>query len=260
MASNKSRPTVIIVTDADNTLWDTNAIYRKGQLELLKRIEQDTGLKAKTSHRLRFVRLVDQELARLNKYNLRYPPELLVHAIAKCLSGLSAREAALRAMTKRERVKGSLTIAENSKWFKDYLESKTPKLRPGVRFGLRKVKQIGLPLLVLTEGSREKCETLLKHYNLIKYVFKIIEGRKRVSMYHQIASDLRHISTRKVMIGDQVDRDILAAKRAGYITVYFPSEFQPSWLIREYEKNISDYRISSFGEVPSIVSMLAKRM
>jgi FMN phosphatase YigB (HAD superfamily) len=254
----KKRSGVLIVTDADTTRWDTDSIYAEGQLELLKRIEQETGLKAKTRNRLAFVRTVDQELARLNQYSLKYPPEFLVYAIAIYLGGVSLPKATLTAISNVETLKSNAGITKHVKWFKNHLMNKIPKLRPGVKTGLRKLSQMGVLLLVLTEGSREKCQTLLHHFDLMNCVFEIIEGRKLVSLYKNIARNFVNLSKKKVMIGDQLDRDINVAKQAGYITVYFPSRFQPSWVPRDEEKNISDYRISSFDEVPSIVLQLLK--
>jgi putative hydrolase of the HAD superfamily len=241
----KKRSGVLVVTDADNTLWDTDSIYAEGQLELLKRIELETGLRANTRNRLGFVRALDQELARLNQYNLTYPPEFLAYAIAIYLEGVSLKKATMSAITNVELLKSNAGITKHGKWFKNHLINNIPKLRPGVKTGLWKLNEIGLPLLVLTEGSREKCQTLLHHYDLMNCIFEIIEGRKLVSLYKNIARNFVNVSKRKVMIGDQLDRDIIAAKRAGYTTVYFPSRFQPSWMPRDKERNISDYRISS---------------
>jgi len=53
---------MVLVTDADNTLWDTNAMYADAQISLYKRISQK--LKLSTSKEsLSFVREIDQAIA-----------------------------------------------------------------------------------------------------------------------------------------------------------------------------------------------------
>jgi putative hydrolase of the HAD superfamily len=252
---SSKRCNILVVTDADNTLWDTNSVYAEGQLGLLKRIERDTGLRVGTQDRLAFIRTVDQELARLSSYDLKYPPELLVYAIETYLTGGSPQKAASNSINSHMRLAGDKKMGKHAKWFVDHLKSKIPKLRPGVKTGIRKLNQIGIPLIILTEGNQERCQALLDHYNLSNFIVKIIASRKHVSLYKGISNKFGSSLETKVMIGDQLDRDILAAKEAGYITIYFPSGFQPSWITAD-EGYAADYQISSFKEVPCIVERI----
>src|SRR5438874_137351 len=71
---------IVILADADNTLWDTDAVFAEAQIKLLSVVEQLTGLSCRNSQRLRYVRSYDQALASRHHLHLRYPPQMLVTA------------------------------------------------------------------------------------------------------------------------------------------------------------------------------------
>src|SRR5262245_40548576 len=81
------------VSDADNTLWDTDSVYRLAHLALLSRVELELGLRADTKDRLHYLREVDQGLATLDHRGLRYPPAMLISATASRLTGVSLERA-----------------------------------------------------------------------------------------------------------------------------------------------------------------------
>jgi phosphoglycolate phosphatase-like HAD superfamily hydrolase len=54
-----------------------------------------------------------------------------------------------------------------------------------------------------------------------------------------------------IMVGDQLDRDIIMAQSAGFRGVYFPGSFEPEW-VRTVQAT-PDYVISSFSEILEIV-------
>ena len=49
-------PRIVIFTDADNTLWDTDAVYARGQLTVLEDVETAIGVRVPSKNRLEFVR------------------------------------------------------------------------------------------------------------------------------------------------------------------------------------------------------------
>src|SRR5688572_22419936 len=85
---------MIILADADNTLWDTNAVFRDAQLQLLVRIEAEVGSLCPSEDRLGFVRVYDQALAQRHHLHLRYPPQLLVRSIEAGMAGVPIEQAA----------------------------------------------------------------------------------------------------------------------------------------------------------------------
>lgn len=111
--------------------------------------------------------------------------------------------------------------------------------------------QLGCRIVVFTEGSREKCDALLRHYELREHVDQIVEGPKQVDTFRRLAR--LHVSKHPaIVVGDQLDRDIAPAKQAGLITIYFPGGFRPKWTPDEAAV-MPDYRIQSFDRVAAIV-------
>lgn len=87
-----------IYTDADNTLWDTNALFMQAQLALLNAAEQFSGARAPHDNGLEYVRQFDQAIASFHHSRLRYPPALLLRALQEGLKGSSAKDAAQSAL------------------------------------------------------------------------------------------------------------------------------------------------------------------
>src|SRR5690349_8683012 len=85
-----------IYTDADNTLWDTDAVFREAQLGLLNDVENLSERSLSRSDRLEFLREYDQAIALRHHSRLKYPPSLLVRALRAGLSGTAPDEAAAR--------------------------------------------------------------------------------------------------------------------------------------------------------------------
>lgn len=55
------------------------------------------------------------------------------------------------------------------------------------------------------------------------------------------------------MIGDQLARDIAAAKAAGLETIWFPGGFRPGWE-PDAETVRPDHVVTSFAAVPAIMA------
>src|SRR4051812_16980882 len=82
-----------VVTDADNTLWDTDRVYIDAQLWLLEQVENQVHAQVLEEDRLGYVRAIDQLLAKQHHAGLRYPSILLVMALGSALSGAPRRKA-----------------------------------------------------------------------------------------------------------------------------------------------------------------------
>jgi putative hydrolase of the HAD superfamily len=242
--------TVLLVTDADNTLWDTDAVYAKGQLTLLEHTEAALQCKAHVADRLSFVREVDQQLAALHGYDLGYRPELLALGIAEALSGASPSEAARRAVQGPGRHAGirAETLGET---FSDFVRHHVPDLRPGVEQAVPELHDRDVLIVAATESSAKRCQVLLDYHGLGRYVAAVVAGRKTERLFAKIAAEHGDPSPRFIA-GDQLDRDIAPGKAAGYYTIYFPGGFRPSW--EEHAAVYPDSTISSFAEVWPIVA------
>ena len=239
-----------VVTDADNTLWDTDAVYADAQVRLLREVERAS--RSETEHSLEFLREIDQNIAVLHPMYLRYPPELLVNAVAAVLTGMATREAVEKALAGWQS-----EAVESSRLAMHFLKSITthiPKLRIGVRAGLEGLSGKGIHPVVLTEGDKDRCVRLLSHHGIDQHIRAVVEHRKTPEAFRWLQEEFGGPST-SFMVGDQSDRDIECAHVAGYITIYFPCRFTPSWT--KFRAVSADYYIADFSECVSVIGKAA---
>lgn len=243
----------IVFVDADNTLWDTDGVFAKAQLALLESVEAIIGSAAPTTDRLAYVRELDQSLAERHHAGLRYPPRFLVKALALALTGASSEFAARLAWSggqEGQRVPEDVAILVEDAFLSRLRIP--PPLRPGVHHGLAGLHAIGCPVMILTEGNRQKVMSIAKGHGLTASFDRVIEGKKERRLFERILRLTGHPS-QAFMVGDQLERDIRPAKEAGLRTVYFPGGFRPRWEPAEAAVK-PDYRIESFDEVPHILA------
>lgn len=245
-------PPATVFIDADNTLWDTDAIFAKAQLDLLSFVEGETGIFYPGDDRLAFLRRIDQALAKSHHAGLRYPSRLLAQGTSLALGGLSPGQAArlaLKGMNAQHAISGmAAAVAEEG--FLVAIRD-LPDLRPGVREGLAVLHSAGCPILVISEGVRARVSRTAEAHQIGRFIDRIIVAPKLPELYNRVLR-LTGMPARAFMIGDQLDRDIAPAKAAGLETIYFPGNFKPSWQLGE-DAVAPDHRISSFAEVPRIV-------
>jgi putative hydrolase of the HAD superfamily len=251
--SHEPSVTGTVFVDADNTLWDTDAVFAHAQLDLLAAIERATGISTVASDRLAFVREIDQHLAERHHQGLRYPPRLLARATAFALTGISASRAAKKARLGdlRSPLGEGVEVNIEQAFFAEI--GKPAALRPGVIEGLDRLLHAGLTVLIVTESAEEKVAATAERLGLNGHFSRIIEGKKRPELYLRIIRLATNGAEGGFMIGDQLDRDIAPAKEAGLTTIYFPSGFQPRWMPDEADVR-PDFKIQSFDEVPIIVA------
>lgn len=202
-----------LITDADNTLWDTNRVFADAQLMLLESVERHLGLRSHDSDRLAFVRRHDQRLAAKDHRGLKYPPAFLVQSLWTELGGGTGAPDDVLA-----------TIVA------DYFSnlSKHAELRPGVKATLATLHKRGVEIIVVSEGNRDRVVGTLGAHGLDVYIARTITGEKSVDMYRRLLK-LAGDPGKAICVGDQLDRDIAFAKAAGFKAVYFPGGFTPEW-------------------------------
>lgn len=223
------KPRVIVFTDADNTLWDTDAVYATAQKGLLSEVEVVTGLSGPSEGRLEFVREFDQEIAAKHHKGLRYQPAFLAQAIALGLNSVDPSTAA-RIVLHGDTNRWVLSPSDAKQIEQNFFAAlnTTPILRPGVKEGLISLRKGGCTIIVVTEGSKEKCCDLLEKYDLASQIERVIESPKHQDLYRRVCR-LGGGADLAFMIGDQLDRDIGPAAEAGLKTIYFPGGFRPKW-------------------------------
>ena len=230
----------LFLTDADNTLWDTDAVYRNAQFSLLEQVEALVGLQADAEDRLAYVREVDQLLAQGHHSGLRYPPSLLILGLKSRLAGAPLDGAVRQALVGDASAQG-----EQQKIVQGFFAnlSKRALLRPGVTEGLARLSDAGQQVVIATEGAKDKIEGLLEVHGLGAYTHSVLSAPKAAPLYARLAKTTAGL---KMMVGDQLDRDIEPAKAAGFVTAWFPGGFTPRWSSRL--SVAADLEITSFDQ------------
>ncbi len=245
-----SPPNATVFVDADNTLWDTDAVFANAQLKLLADVETATGYTTDATDRLAFVRAVDQAIAARHQAGLRYPPHLLARALGLALGGTPSEQAARYADTGHAaKLPGDAEDAIEKAYF--VALKQPPALRPGVLNGMTELYAAGCLLLIVTEAAQARVEATATAAGLAGHFTRVVEGQKRPELFTR-ALRLAGSPRDAFMIGDQLDRDIAPAKQAGLRTIYFPGGFVPRWTPDE-GKIGPDYRIADFGEAVAII-------
>lgn len=246
-------PEAVLFTDADNTLWDTDAVFAAAQIALLAEVEAETGRAYAGDDRLEFVRRVDQALAERHHSGLRYPPRLLARAVALATTSMPPAQAARLALNGAGLHSGLAEFPARAieEHFLAGIAGR-PALRPGVGEAMAELRSDGCRIFVVTEGARRKVARLADLLGIGTFLDRIIESPKRPELYRRVLR-LAGSPERAFMVGDQLDRDIAPAKAAGLGTIWFPGGFRPVWEPDEHRVS-PGHVVASFAEVPAILS------
>ena len=224
-----------LFTDADNTLWDTDSVFAAAQLEMLREVEKLTGRTAPDheDRGLAFLRTIDQRIAAEHPEHLRYPPALLAQGLALVLEGERIEDAVARVTAPNLAPTNAFEPAQSR--FFDAIRQ-LPPLRQGVREGLLSVTRVRIPVTIVTEERAERCRKFVTEHRLDGLIDDIVSVRKTQEAYANLKQKAG--AGRCFMVGDQIDRDIVAASAAGFSTFYFPGGFAPYWASElELERN-----------------------
>jgi len=238
-------PGYVLVVDADNTLWDTNEVFARAQLRLLEGAEQATGRMCPATDRLDFVRSYDQAIALKHHLHLSYPAQLLVAAIGAGLCGTDpaiAAELVIRGRSlphKLSEPQVSDVLAAYSQALTD-----TPTLLSTVREALELARSREVAVFVMTEGKLERQRRSLTMHGLDHLVVSVWEMPKTAAQFERLRQ--RFTQAEVVVIGDQLDRDIVPAHRAGCKTVLVPGRFRPRW--DDQDARVADHVASTLLE------------
>jgi len=240
----------LVFVDADNTLWDTDGVFARAQLTLLSLVEEAFEQRSRVENRLEYIRAFDQALAEQHHLGLRYPPRLLIQALAFAQQGLSQHEAVRRAWSDGSHSGlAAGTVSDIETAFIELI-SRPPDLLDGVLVGLRELLRVGATTVVLTEGSRKRVMGTIEHHGLFDYIDRVFEAPKTVRMFERVRS-LARMDQTIYMIGDQLTRDIRPASEAGLTTIYIPGAFQPKWEIQA--GNVATFQTSTFDAAAALV-------
>ena len=254
-----------ILFDADNTLWDTNAVFREAQLSML-RVLADHDVLDDPERALPTLRAIDMALVD-HVGRFEYDVNQLARAVIVHFETGLEGDALIEALSQtpaRDALAGAACRV-----FMDGLQ-RVPAVLPDTFEVLRLLhaaRQLGAPLTsaVLSEGDPERLERAFRAYHVdIGVLFdEIIVVRKsrqaferaRAALLDVLPSAADGAETLFMIVGDTLTRDIKFGKQAGFVTVYKPSPFkgveEPS-----AEDEIADFTIERLGELPPILGRL----
>ncbi|KRA84090.1 HAD family hydrolase [Altererythrobacter sp. Root672] len=217
----------VILADADNTLWDTDAVFADAQLGMLAAIDESFADRPRDDA-LAYVRRFDQALAQADHRHLRYPPSMLARSLALATKGFTPETAA--AAIVEGRVSGDLADDEVESLIEAYIAAlhAVPKLLPGVVEGLTSAADAGIAVWILTEGPAERQRNSARLLGIDALVQGVGEIQKNASQFARQRH--RFLPSDLYVIGDQPDRDIAPAQAAGCFGVLVPSQFRPNWV------------------------------
>lgn len=249
-------PRCVLIVDADNTLWDTNEVFARAQLRLLEATEEAVGRMCSALDRLEFVRSYDQAIAAKHHRHLNYPAQLLVAAIGAGLCGMdpfSAAECVIRGRV----LSHKLLEAQVGDVLAAYRHALTeiPALLPSVREAIELARSSDMAVFVMTEGKIDHQRRSLSEHGLAQFVLSIGEMRKTATQFERLRHRFKQAEV--VVIGDQLDRDIVPARRAGCRTVLVPSRFKPRWNVEGSQA--ADHIASTLLEAVKWVQALMRR-
>jgi putative hydrolase of the HAD superfamily len=176
---------------------------------------------------------------------------MLVEALGKVLSG-DDPESATRAVWKG--ASDESLIYGHKELIGDQFSAsirQCPQLLPGVAEGLRRLRDAGALVLVLTEGARARATWIAAEHGIDGLFDRIIEAPKTVRLFKRVVL-LTKAHVRAFMIGDQLLRDIAPAKEAGLITIYVPGRFRPRWEPEELKVG-PGFRVDHFDQAVDLI-------
>jgi len=259
-----------VVFDADNILWDTNAVFRRAQLGLLQ-VFVKAGLVNEAEAALPNLRLMDKVLAKRYgkfEYDLASLPTALHRPYCSQETLNEAAEWTIqRSHQPTELIKSSCEVFSRVlKEIPHLFEDAEEVLR-----ALQALRLAGSPIITLmfSEGEPARINRIIEAYNLRngELFDEIILATKSLESYENVRlRALRRLSCVAddpnalfVMIGDSLQRDVVLANRTGFVTIYKLSSFLGEEISSSKEEEPS-FRIGSLLELPRVLRRLGVQL
>ncbi len=270
---HKADPAILIF-DADNTLWDTNAVFREAQRAMLRpftSLFSDMSVDAEIATLRQIDRLFFQRIGKF-EYDFR----LLAEALALYyLDHRSLLDAVCRTIDTTSSGSGADVGSEVEMLIEeahqDYVEAlqEIPPLLPDAEMVLDLLHEVSgagsrMVLTLFSEGDPERLEHILGAYGMEgDRMFQAIQiGAKSAESFLRFREIGRGMldtacadQAQTVVIGDALKREIKCGNQIGATTVYIPAAF----LGKEKptaEDESPTYRLPDLGELPPLLHEL----
>ena len=254
----------VIVFDADNTLWDTNAVFRDAQLALLGELAKAKLITLPDSQ-LDTLRIVDQGLvSKLGyaEYDFRLLAVALVLFYSQKMTIEDAVQAALVYSPQTINLNMVKIIDKAFQAFKAGMKG-IPDFYPdtlSVLSTLRafSIEENSLAMIMFTEGSNLRLEQILEFHDIRgqKLFDEIVIAPKSKESFEkvkQVGVHLLHTNKKAeedtfILVGDSLHRDIKLGNQTGFVTIYKPSAFKGVEIPNALDEQ-PDYVIKSLKEL-----------
>jgi putative hydrolase of the HAD superfamily len=227
----------VLIFDADNTLWDTNAVFHAAQIAMLEAFG-NAGILTNPRHRVEELRAIDRALVQrldCHEYDFRLLATTAAYHYRYALNLATAVECAVEHSEDGMHASIRLVIQSACKAYMKAL-GQIPPLLPEVHETLTtlcacRTIQASIATVIFSEGNHARLEQIIAAYNIRGqgYFDEIVIGPKTAHTFKQAeATGLKYLPATSdgdvvtVVIGDSLERDIRHAKAAGFTTIYIP--------------------------------------
>ncbi|MBE0466308.1 MAG: HAD hydrolase-like protein [Candidatus Desulforudis sp.] len=244
----------IYIIDADNTLWDTNAVFFGAQTKMIRTL-QENGFRLDAETALQAMRTLDLEIS-VNLDNFEYDFSRLACALLLLDQGLREDETVRLVCAPDPPAAVRETARHAATRFYAHIDANHPRLFPGVFETLAALRAQGNTLVLHSEGLHNRILQTLDFYELKPLFDNLVLERKSTESFLRARSggeSLFKATTGRnpghcIVVGDSPKRDIRFGNLIGATTVFKPG----GWLGAEYPDDpllIPHFTIDCFPEL-----------
>lgn len=254
----------VIVFDADNTLWDTNAVFYNAQVDMLS-VLASAGMLDEPDEQINNLRALDRKLMKQmgrNEYDFRVLAEALIHFYSDGRDRESTIDTVLKEINRRESY--SALAEEAYEQFSNTLKN-IPSLFPGVIATLQRINQHEDVFTVLfSEGDKKRLFRILDNDSSVSAAYfdrvSIVPKKDVVAFQNlrkTVDSKLEDTINNHIMVGDSISSDIRPANKAGFVSVHKPGDFAKHE-VSEEPADQPDFMIKSLVDLLEIIEEIRR--
>lgn len=228
------RPTLVF--DADDTLWDEQAVLQQFEAEVEALLDRRIG--TSSDFRQRFIAIENENIPTLG-YGLSSYVFSAAEAIASNPAWHRHKDEALALVAKLVAV----------------LQTEGPRVIDGVRPTLEQLLRRSYRLVLLTRGIDFEQRAKLDRSGLSSFFSEIrVVGRKDTETYRIAARELGDPGGAALcMIGNSMRSDVRPALEAGWRAIHVPAPTEWAHDVAEAAATARFHRAGRFGEVADLV-------
>jgi len=219
---------VAMILDLDNTLTDTDSVYREAKTKLCQELKSLGAMVEDIEKCVEDVYEIDRDLCAKFGTNV-YDERQLVSAVCERLK----IEANLETLTEK---------------YRGWLD-RTPELRGNVRAVLEELRARDVYLVCFSAGDQNKIVRTLQKRR-IRHLFDEIHvvSKKDAEVFGQLASNLRNLGYSRVYsVGDSLRSDVLPSKQSGVTAVWIQGRYELEKPVDDKER--PDYTVKNICEL-----------